>query len=172
MGNWQRRKHRLLAKLFTRFRWLTTLWLRGHTFTKLGPPPWTPLPKPLSTCTVALVTTAGVHRRDDQPFDMTDPDGDPSYREIPGDWPLEELTITHDYYDHSDADKDLNIVFPLQRLQEFQAEGRIGRLAPVHYSFMGHIDKHHLPVLLYETAPEVATKLKEQKVDVVLLTPA
>jgi D-proline reductase (dithiol) PrdB len=121
---------------------------------------------------VALVTTAGVHRREDVPFDMTDQDGDPSYREIPNDSPLAELTITHDYYDHTNADRDVNIVFPLQRLQEFYDEGLIGGIADTHYSFMGHIDKHHVKHLIQQTAPAVARKLKGQPVDVVLLTPA
>lgn len=172
MSTWQSWKNRLLAKLFTRFPWLTTLWLKAQTPEILGAPPWTLLTKPLNECTVALVTTAGVHRRDDVPFDMSDQDGDPTYREIPTDCPLTDLMITHDYYDHTDADKDLNIVFPLQRLQEFQAEGRIGNLAPLHYSFMGHIDKRHVSHLVQKTAPEVAQKLKALKVDVVILTPA
>ena len=60
---------------------------------------------------------------------MSDPFGDPSYRELPSDTPRELYTITHDYYDHTDADRDLNIVFPIDRLKEMVREGLIGSLA-------------------------------------------
>ena len=53
---------------------------------------------------------------------MQDPDGDPTYREIERDTPVEALMITHDYYDHRDADRDINIVFPIQRLAELAEE--------------------------------------------------
>ena len=79
--------------------------------------------------------------------------------------------ITHDYYDHSDADRDINIVFPIQRLQEFEKEGVIGRMANIHYSFMGHITDRHILTLISSTAPEVARRLMEDNVDAVLLTP-
>ncbi|HEX9777941.1 MAG TPA: hypothetical protein VGA63_07315, partial [Geopsychrobacteraceae bacterium] len=42
-----------------------------------GDVPWTELARPLSACRVALVTTAGIHHKDQPPFDMTDsPGGD------------------------------------------------------------------------------------------------
>jgi D-proline reductase (dithiol) PrdB len=121
---------------------------------------------------VALVTTAGVHRRDDQPFDMVDKDGDPSFRVIPAGLRRDQLCITHDYYDHRDADKDVNIVFPLERLRELAQAGAIGKVAVSHYSFMGHIDGPHIQQLLDVTAPDVAHRLKRDCVDAVVLTPA
>jgi D-proline reductase (dithiol) PrdB len=47
--------------------------------------PWTPVVKRLRKSIVAVVTTAGVHRKDQPSFDMNDPDGDPSARLIEGD---------------------------------------------------------------------------------------
>jgi D-proline reductase (dithiol) PrdB len=120
---------------------------------------------------VALVTTAGVHHRDQPPFDMRNPDGDPSFRAIDGSHPVSDLMITHDYYDHRDADKDINIVFPIQRLRELEKEGVIGGIASTHYGFMGHILGEHVQTLVNRSAPQVARKLKEDGVDVVLLTP-
>ena len=79
--------------------------------------------------------------------------------------------ITHDYYDHTDAEKDLNIVFPIERLREFASEGIISKAADTHYSFMGHIMGPHIYTLMEVNAPEVAARLKKQKVDYVLLTP-
>jgi len=103
---------------------------------------------------------------------MTDQEGDPSFRVIPHGTAHSDLCITHDYYDHRDADKDLNIVLPLTRLEELNHEGVIGGVAPFHYSFMGHIDGRHVLRLLTETAPEVARRLKREHVDAVVLTPA
>ena len=79
--------------------------------------------------------------------------------------------ITHDYYDHADADRDMNIVFPIERLREFEKEGFVGRVADHHFGFMGHITGRHIPTLLNEKAPELARRLKKGEVDIVLLTP-
>ncbi len=161
----------LLAKLVTRFPKLLDRLVEKTPPIRVEGMPWTPLTKPLKDCKVALVTTAGVHLKAQKPFDMSDPLGDPSYRELPSDTKREIYTITHDYYDHGDADKDLNIVFPVDRLRELADEGAIGALAENNYGFMGHIDGRHVETLVKKTAPEVAGKLKAQSVDAVLLTP-
>ncbi|HEY5999987.1 MAG TPA: glycine/sarcosine/betaine reductase selenoprotein B family protein [bacterium] len=136
-----------------------------------GDVPWAPLRTPLARATIALVTTAGVHHRTQPPYDMHDPQGDPSFRELDLSLPLDSLTITHDYYDHRDADRDLNVVFPVERLRELAAAGEIGALAARAYGFMGHIVGRHLETLKRSTAPEVAARLKEARVDAVLLGP-
>lgn len=119
-----------------------------------------------------MITTGGVHLSSQKPFDMKDPSGDPSFREIPADTPSENLCITHNYYDHSDADKDINIVFPIERLRLLKQFGEIGDINPRHFSFMGHIMGPHIETLLRETAPRVADKLKEGGVKAAILTPA
>jgi len=167
-----RLQNRFFALLFSHFPSLTTRWLKKQQLDDYGPPPWAPFRKSLPDCTVALVTTAGVHLKKDPPFNMADQDGDPSYRVIPRGTLQSRLIITHDYYDHRDADKDMNIVFPLDRLEECAREGEIGQVAPWHYSFMGHIDGPHIPVLLTVTAPQVARQLSQAQVDAVVLTPA
>lgn len=165
-------KNRLFARLFTRF---PSLLERSTGKIESAVPveetPWTPFAVPLSKARVALVTTAGVHLAAQRPFDMKDPDGDPTYRAIPSGTPRGEYTITHDYYDHSDADTDLNIVFPVDRMREMAEAGEVGSLASVNYGFMGHIDGPHIDTLIKATAPEVASLLKGDGVDVVLLTP-
>jgi D-proline reductase (dithiol) PrdB len=103
---------------------------------------------------------------------MQDSDGDPTFRTIDGATIASDYKITHDYYDHTDAEKDLNIIFPLDRLRELQQEGVIGQLADTHYSFMGHIDGRHIATLIGQAAKQVMEKLKQDQVDVVLLTPA
>ncbi|PLX89341.1 MAG: hypothetical protein C0618_01445 [Desulfuromonas sp.] len=140
--------------------------------TVIEPIPWTPLSRPLSHCRVALVTTAGVHHHGQKPFDMQDEEGDPGFRALDGATITNDYRITHDYYDHTDAEKDLNVVFPLERLREFHREGVIGELVGTHYGFMGHVTGRHLPVLVEQTAVEVANRLKKDGVDLVLLSPA
>lgn len=134
--------------------------------------PWTEVTKPLNRSRIALVTTAGVHHRSQPKFNMLDRSGDPSFRVLDAATIENDYTITHDYYDHRDAERDLNVVFPITRLKEMQRSGTIGTLARLHFGFMGHILGPHVDTLMGETAPRVAAMLKENRVDAVLLTPA
>ncbi|MEJ2699721.1 MAG: glycine/sarcosine/betaine reductase selenoprotein B family protein [Desulfuromonadales bacterium] len=168
-----RLKNRLIARVITRFPSLARRFVEAYRpWETEGQIPWTPARKPLSECRVAVVTTAGVHHASQPPFDMEDPEGDPTFRELDSETIMKDFRITHDYYDHSDAEKDLNIVLPLDRLWEFEAQGVIGRLAGTHYGFMGHIDGRHIPTLIEKSARKVAARLKVDGVDAVLLTPA
>jgi D-proline reductase (dithiol) PrdB len=134
----------------------------------IGEVPWAPLRLPLSECRLALVTTGGVHRHDQPPFDQWNEDGDWTFREIPADTPADALKISHVHYAHEDADRDINCVFPLDRVRELQREGAIGSVSPVHFSFMGYIPDPR--ELFAATAPAVARRLKELGVDAVLMT--
>ena len=123
--------------------------------------------QPLEESRLALVTTGGVHLPGQPRFDIDDPAGDCSYREIPAS--AHDLTWTHAYY-RPDEGSDLDAVFPLDTLRVLVGAGMVGELSRRHFSFMGAI---HDPTLLIEkTAPEVAGKLIEDQVDVVLLTPS
>ena len=173
MSTINRFKNRLIAKVITRYPSLAQRFITAYEPWESGEAvPWAPPHKPLGECKLALVTTSGVHHSSQEPFDMQDSDGDPSFRAIDGATIGNDYKITHDYYDHSDAEKDLNIIFPLQRLQELQQEGEIGQLADTHYSFMGHIDGRHIASLIGQAAQEVVKRLKQDQVNVVLLTPA
>lgn len=173
MAAFQQYKNRLIARLITRFPALAERFIAAYKpWETEGSIPWTVPVKPLADCRVAVVTTAGVHHTGQEPFDMQDPDGDPSFRILDGATIANDFRITHDYYDHSDAERDLNIVLPLERLREFVQQGLIGRLAERHYAFMGHIDGRHIPTLIHKSAARLAALLKSDEVDVVLLTPA
>ena len=137
-----------------------------------GEIPWTPLRKPLADCRIALVTTAGIHHRHQTPFNMDDGDGDPSWRELNSSTLFSDFTITHNSYDHRDAERDPNIILPIERLREFVNEGRVGELATRHFGFMGHITGRHIATLTGTSAPQVARHLQDDQVDLVLLTPA
>ncbi|MBW2582296.1 MAG: selenoprotein B glycine/betaine/sarcosine/D-proline reductase [Deltaproteobacteria bacterium] len=127
--------------------------------------PWVDGPA-LSMRRIAIVSTAGLHRRNDMPFTF-DP-GD-NYRIIPGDTAANELIMSHvsTNFDRSGFQQDWNIVFPLDRLHKLCDEGHIGSVARFHYSFMGAMD----PKDLEQSARKLAGLLKEDNVDGVLLVP-
>jgi D-proline reductase (dithiol) PrdB len=102
---------------------------------------------------------------------MDDPAGDHTFRIIDSKTIEEDFLITHDYYDHRDADKDLNIVFPVTRLKEMAVAKIIGSVAEHHYSFMGHITGSHIEELIEKSAPAATADLLQHSVDAVLLTP-
>ena len=72
-------------------------WQRKYQAVQNDEVPWTPLAKPIEESRIVLITTGGVHLKSDTPFDMSDSNGDPSFRMIPSQAKPEELMITHDY---------------------------------------------------------------------------
>lgn len=165
-------KDKAIAKLFTQFPWLVRVWAKHSRFESFSDIPWTPLKRDVRDSKLALITTGGVHLRSQPSFDMFDPNGDPTFREIPSQTPMNDLIISHNYYDHSDADKDVNIVFPIERVQELKAAGDIGDVNLRHFSLMGHILGNAIDTLKNDSAPQVARMLNEDAVDIVLLIPA
>lgn len=161
----------LLGRLYTRFPALARQWERRFDALDFAEVPFAAPPPPLRDCRLALITTGGVHLRSQVPFDMADPRGDPSFRIIPAATAYSELTITHDYYDHADAERDLNILFPMELVRELAGAEKLGGLGSC-YSFMGHIEPPHVETLLRRSAPQVAGMLKQERIDAVLLTPA
>ena len=127
--------------------------------------PWTPLKRPLAEATVALVATGGVHLCSDKPFVLK---SDATFRAIPRAATSDDLCITHEHYDRRDAARDLNLIFPLQRLLELEAEGIVGHVADIHYGF-GFTDNPHELLL---PGHKVGTMLAQAGVDLVLLVPA
>lgn len=154
------------------------LFLKGYPFQRYSPRPEnpastaiTPLRKALSACTIAVVTTAGLSLPDQPPFDSRIKMGDSSFREFSGDISPQALEMNHRSwsFDQTGVLRDRNLVLPLDRLREMHTRGEIGAIAPHHYSFMGSIVGPSK--LMRESAPEVAHRLVNEHVDVVLLTP-
>ncbi|MEZ4867385.1 MAG: glycine/sarcosine/betaine reductase selenoprotein B family protein [Caldilineaceae bacterium] len=170
---WEQLSNRLFAIPAVAQLWAKLTAGRTATLVDLsGAIPFAPLRKPLACCRVALLTTGGIHLPEQPPFDMENPEGDATYRELPAVVDLARVMITHKYYDHSDADADLNVIFPLTHFRDLVAQGVIGGLAPHHYGFMGHIDGDQIPLLNQKSAPAVAAKLRADGVDFAFLTPA
>lgn len=129
--------------------------------------PWAEGP-PLAQRRVALVSTAGLHRRGDRPF--AGGAGATEYRVIPADTEAGELMMSHISvnFDRSGFRVDPNVVLPLDRLREMAARGEIGSVADYHYSFMGA----PWPSTRFEPkARELAGLLKKDRVDAVALLP-
>ena len=140
--------------------------LQSEIFVPITPKSvFTPVTKPLNEMTVALATAAGVHVKTDKRFNLA---GDFTWRKIQDDVPSSELMVTHGGYDNSDVNKDINCMFPIDRLHELRDSGFIKATAPTHAGFMGgggNIEK-----FTNETGPEIAQMLKDEDVDAAILT--
>ena len=137
--------------------------------------PWTPLVKPLTECTVALISSGGIALKTDKPFDQDGERqnpwwGDPTYRVIPKTATAEDIKLYHLHVDPTFVEQDINCLLPLQRLAELEAAGEIGRVADSYYSYMGY--NLQPEQLLEESTPVIIKGLQDEDVDVVVLIPA
>lgn len=131
--------------------------------------PFTPFDMELSKATIAIVSAAGVHQKDQEAFNIVDELGDLSYRLMGEDVESSNLMVTHHHYDHEDADSDINTVFPIDRLRELVAEGFIGGIARKHVGYMGYTMR--LKDMYDQTAPQIADEVdKGSRADAVILT--
>jgi D-proline reductase (dithiol) PrdB len=74
-------------------------------------------------------------------------------------------------YPHDDADLDINVIFPIERLHELSQEGILGGLTPNFFSFIGY---NMDPGKFERTvAPDIARAVvDEERADCALLAPA
>lgn len=140
--------------------------LLGKNLEPIGPTPFVRDDRPLRERRVALITTAGLHFRDDERFALADA----SYRVIPSDVRDADLVMSHASvnFDRTGFQDDLNVIFPIDRFRELDRDGVIGSLASHHYSFMGAL---LLPAQYEKTARDLARLLIRDAVDTVFLTP-
>ena len=128
------------------------------------------LEKPLSECRLSFVSTSGVQPKTSLPFDTVHPVGDYTFRRVPSDSRTEDLEIHQLKYPTFGAREDLNVIFPIERLQEFAQEGVIGGLTENFYTFIGY---NMDPVRLQNTlAKNLAAAIAEEKPDAVIAAPA
>lgn len=132
--------------------------------------PLTRIQKPLSACRVSLLTSGGVSHCSMPGFD---PDARNDHRldTVSQDADSCDFEINDSYYNHSDADADLNCIFPIDRLRELADKGEIGSVAPRFWSgFMGRI--YNRSKVIEESAPAFVEKLKGDAVDILVAAPA
>jgi D-proline reductase (dithiol) PrdB len=122
-------------------------------------------PKSLAESTVAIVTTASLHHADQDDFER----GDTTYRVLDGS--RRDLQLGHwsPNFDTSGYASDINVVFPIDRLHELAASGRIGKVADQHLSYAGN--QFDLSTIRLDSGPAGAAMMKAAGVDVVILTP-
>lgn len=136
--------------------------------------PWTPLSRPIEDSTVALISSAGLALKTDQPFDQEGERvnpwwGDPSFRVLPRKTTNNDVNLYHLHVNPRIAEQDLNTFMPLQRLSELETFGEIGRSAAHHYSYMGYILQPQR--LLNESVPAMIRSLRQDGVNLVILIP-
>jgi len=146
-------------------------WIRMEAPREL---PWAPLKKSLTESTVALVSSAGLALKTDQPFDQNGERenpwwGDPSIRVLPKTATGSDISLYHLHMNPKIAERDLNTLLPLQPLLELERSGEIGRSADHHYSYMGYILQPR--TLLEEYVPEMIQQMKQDQVNIVVLVP-
>jgi D-proline reductase (dithiol) PrdB len=153
------------------FSWRYRLFLARYPWRRIDPVPWAPLRRPLARSRIALVSSAGFVVPGQPPFERAKRGGDPTFRVIPAEADVHRLQELQrsEAFDHTGIREDPNLAFPLERLGELVARGRIGSVAPRHLSFMGSITAPGR--LIRDTAPEAAEVLVEDEVDAALLVP-
>jgi D-proline reductase (dithiol) PrdB len=120
---------------------------------------------PLAARRVAIVSSAALIQRGDQPF----PFGSPEVRFLPANAPTADLLISHVSinFDRAGFQRDVNTAYPITRLNELAASGVIGGVAETHYTVMGSTD----PATMQETAAQITGQLRQERIDAVLLSP-
>ena len=128
------------------------------------------LNRPVRDCRVSLLTSGGISQ-------CAMPAWDPLARNdhrldaIPSSTSSADFQIHDAYYDHRDAERDLNCQFPVDRLRELGDANEIGALADRLWSgFMGRI--YNRRKILEESAPAFAAELHNDEVDLLIAVPA
>jgi D-proline reductase (dithiol) PrdB len=130
------------------------------------PPPWVSLRRPLKESRLAIVASGGIYAAGQIAFHHRD---DTSIRAIDRDIDVADLRTSHFAYDQTDARRDPNVVFPIEPLRRSVASGRLGSLGRHAYTCMGGIYSSRR--VREELAPEIARRVIEDQVDLVLLVP-
>ncbi|MBA3607783.1 MAG: hypothetical protein H0W43_04630 [Chthoniobacterales bacterium] len=142
----------------------------GSMITKTDFVPLAKLSKPLSEARLAFISTAGVQPKGTLPFDTVHPVGDYSFRRVPSDSKAADLELHQLKYPTSGANRDLNVIFPIERLRDLVEKKFIGSLTKNFYSFIGYnMDPERLERTLAE---EIAAAVETENADVALLAPA
>jgi D-proline reductase (dithiol) PrdB len=120
---------------------------------------------PLAQRRVAILSSAALVKRGDQPFAF----GSGEVRFIPAGVSPGDLLISHVSinFDRSGWQRDINVVYPIDRLRDLAATGEIGGVADTHYTVMGPTD----PAAMEEAVNQIEGQLRQERIDSVLLTP-
>ena len=124
----------------------------------------------LTESRLLLISSAGAYLAERQkPYDAASAYGDYSIRTFPVSTPFEALAFAHDHYDHDFVDRDPQVALPLRHLEQKEADGNIGRLAPSVVSFMGY--QPDSARVVDEVIPEIVSHAQANDVQAALLAP-
>lgn len=120
---------------------------------------------PLAQRRIAIVSSAALIRRGDKPF----PFGSGECRFVAADTPPNDLLLSHVSinFDRAGWQRDINVVFPIDRLRDLAALGEIGGVADTHYTVMGSTD----PAAMEDAVDQIEGQLRQERIDSVLLSP-
>ena len=123
--------------------------------------------KPIDQCKVAIVTTAALHRMGTPGFEIGDSDF--HYETLSRD--VRDLMLGHHSvnFDRGGFAADLNVVYPIDRLEEMAAGGVIGDVADNHYAFAGNQSTTVSEIRL-DSGPHCAKQMLAEEVDIVVIT--
>jgi len=143
---------------------------KAYSWANFEDVPFTPLKKPLAESRLALISTSEISvRGQDDMAESADGGGSRNVYSIPTNTPIEDLySQSHSFDKNATTLDDVNAYFPVTRLREFEAAGRFASLAPNAHGVYNAYSQRRTS----ETdAPELLSRLRDEAVDVVLLTP-
>lgn len=125
----------------------------------------------LSQSRLVLISSAGGYLAASQtPFDAENDLGDYTIRTFPTTTPPTAIAFAHTHYDHTDVNRDQQVLLPLGHLQDLAGEGVIGSLADEVISFMGY--QPDATRVVDETIPATLAAAKELQAQAALLVPS
>jgi D-proline reductase (dithiol) PrdB len=143
----------------------------GSMISKQAAVPLAHLKKPLHDCRLTMISSCGVHLKTGRPLDVCHPFGSFEFRRVPSQARHADLTIHQLKYPHDDADLDINVIFPIERMQELVSEGTLGGLTENFFSFIGY---NMDPARFEDTVARNIARavVEEERADAALLVPA
>lgn len=120
---------------------------------------------PLSERKIAILSSAALYPRGGDPILHNSGD----YLEIPTSLPNSEILMSHVSinFDRSGWQRDINVVYPIDRMRELVNEGVVGELADVSFTVLGATE----PMKMLESVESIAARVKRDQIDSVLLSP-
>lgn len=137
---------------------------------------WAPFEKRLADAQIAVLTSAGLYLEGEQaPFDgereKAEPTwGDPTHRVLPAPLDGRRLGMMHLHVNPDDVLADPEIALPVGGLADLVGDGRVGAVAPSHFSVMGY-QQAGLEGWRRETAPAIVERLRAERTDGLILAP-
>jgi D-proline reductase (dithiol) PrdB len=144
--------------------------LKNYHFVKNSAAPFTPARRALPMLNLALISSAGGYIDGTDAFDTSASDGDFTFREIPIEVEAEDIKFAARGYDPTAVLEDMNSQVPVQRLLEYQANGVIGQLNPIWFSFCGHIPD--AAKMASDMIPKFVERVARYEVQAALIIPA